>query len=249
MIPQLIAHRGEPDSWPENSLAGYEAMLHAGARYIETDVQITSDNIPILSHDPSLLKITGHDYLIASTAYPVIRDLPAGYPERFGERFSELRITRLDQFVELLARWPGVTAFVEVKLATIKSRGAVAAVELILEYIDRVLSQCILISFDYECLVYCKESRKLPVGWVIPEWSAANRQRAQELQPDYLFCNRKRLPPETGLLWRGSWRWAVYTINDAAEALIYGKRGIEFVETNCFSQLLASPQLRGHADD
>ena len=41
----LIGHRGEPESWPENSLAGYRAILEAGARYIETDVQITADGV------------------------------------------------------------------------------------------------------------------------------------------------------------------------------------------------------------
>ena len=27
----LIAHRGEPENWPENSLPGYQAVLEAGA--------------------------------------------------------------------------------------------------------------------------------------------------------------------------------------------------------------------------
>jgi glycerophosphoryl diester phosphodiesterase len=248
VIPELIAHRGEPESWPENSLAGYAAVLRAGARYIETDVQITVDGIPVLSHDPSLLKITGQDHLISTTAYAAIRDLPAGEPGRFGERFNDLRIARLDEFVDLLARWPGVTAFVEFKLATVEAHGGVAAVDLILEQLDRVVSQCILISFDYDALVYIRETRALPVGWVIPEWSAANRQRAQELQPDYLFCNRKRLPPDSEPLWQGPWRWAVYTINTADEVLAYGNRGMEMVETNNISRLLVDPKLAGRHD-
>ena len=43
----LIAHRGEPETWPENSLAGFAGVLAAGARHIETDVQfvITSYSI------------------------------------------------------------------------------------------------------------------------------------------------------------------------------------------------------------
>ena len=31
----LIAHRGEPSSWPENSYEGFEAVLRAGVRYID----------------------------------------------------------------------------------------------------------------------------------------------------------------------------------------------------------------------
>jgi glycerophosphoryl diester phosphodiesterase len=202
----------------------------------------------VLSHDPSVLKITGQDHLITATEYPAIRDLPAGDPDRFGERFYDLRIARLDEFVDLLARWPGVTAFVEVKLATVEARGGAAAVDLILEQLARVASQCILISFDYAALVHIRATRPLPVGWVIPEWSAANRQRAEKLRPDYLFCNRKRLPPDTEPLWQGSWRWAVYTINTADEVLAYGNRGMEMVETNIISQLLVDPKLAGNHD-
>lgn len=220
-------------------------MLHAGARYIETDVQITADGIPVLSHDPSLLKITGQDYPITETPYAVIRDLPAGWPDRFGKRFSDLRIARLDEFARLLAGWPGVTAFVEIKLATIEARGVAAAVDITLQELGGVMSQCVHISFEYAALVHIRETRGLPVGWVIPEWSETNRQRAEVLQPEYLFCNRKRLPPVPEPLWQGPWRWAVYTINTADEVLAYGNRGMQLVETNVISQLLNDPKLAG----
>ena len=66
----LIAHRGEPASWPENSYQGFEAVLRAGVRYIETDVQMTADGVAVLSHDPTLLRITGHDLVVTDTAPP-----------------------------------------------------------------------------------------------------------------------------------------------------------------------------------
>jgi glycerophosphoryl diester phosphodiesterase len=249
VIPELIAHRGEPESWPENSLAGYEAVLRAGARYIETDVQITADGIPILSHDPSLLKITGKDYPITETPYAVMRDLPAGWPARFGDLYHDLRIARLDEFAGLLAGWPGVTAFVEIKLATIEARGIPAAVEITLQELGGVMSQCVHICFEYDALVHIRETRGLPVGWVIPQWSETNRQRAEALQPEYLFCNRKRLPPEPEPLWQGPWRWTVYTINTVDEVLAYGNRGMELVETNIISELLNDPKLARHGHD
>ena len=122
----LIAHRGEPETWPENSLVGYAAVLSAGARYIETDVQITADGIPILSHDPTLLKITGQDLAVTETGYETLRSLPAGYPERFGDKYRELRLARLDQLVELLQQWPEANAFVEIKRASILAHGTAA---------------------------------------------------------------------------------------------------------------------------
>jgi len=248
VIPELIAHRGEPESWPENSLAGYAAVLEAGARYIETDVQITADGIPVLSHDPSTRKITGQDYRIPDTAYATIRDLPAGWPERFGERFREFRIARLDAFTGLLGRFPGAIAFVEIKQATVEARGAAAAVDLTLETLAAVLSQCVLISFEYDALIHARRHDGLPVGWVIPEWNDANRRHAEALQPEYLFCNRKRLPPESEPLWPGPWRWTVYTLDSAHEVLAFGRRGMELAETNGFRRLLRDPALTGNGD-
>ncbi len=70
MKPLLIGHRGEPETWPENSYQGFEAVLRAGACYIEADVQITADGVAVLSHDPSLLKITGLNRTVAETDYP-----------------------------------------------------------------------------------------------------------------------------------------------------------------------------------
>jgi len=125
----LIGHRGEPDSWPENSLAGFEAVLSAGARYIETDVQLTADSIPVLSHDSSLLRVTGQDLVITATAYDAIRAIPAGYPEVFGDSYQDFRITRLDEFVKLLQQWPRAKAFVEIKHASIIAHGEAHVVD------------------------------------------------------------------------------------------------------------------------
>ena len=241
----LIAHRGEPETWPENSLVGYEAVLSAGAHYIEVDVQLTADGIPILSHDPSLLKITGHDLEVTKTDYETVRSLPAGYPERFGDKYRDLRITRLDQFVELLKQWPAATAFVEIKRASIITHGTTTVVDTIMEALQAIQNQCILISFDYDALVYARKQYALPVGWVLPEWSTENHALSMELHPEYLFCNRKRLPSGSLPLWQGPWQWVIYTINDASDITPYLDRGATLLETNVITRLLAESDQEG----
>jgi glycerophosphoryl diester phosphodiesterase len=236
----LIGHRGEPDSWPENSLAGFEAVLSAGARYIETDVQLTADSVPVLSHDPSLLRVTGQDVVITETQYETVRAIPAGYQERFGDSYRDFRITRLDEFVELLQQWPRAKAFVEIKQASIIAHGKTRVVDTVMHAITPVATQCMLISFDYEALVYTRKHYRIPIGWVLPEWSAANRSRAVELGPEYLFCNRKRLPAASEPLWQGPWQWVIYTINNAVEVNAYLERGSHLIETNAIRQLMSA---------
>ena len=243
----LIGHRGDPESWPENSLPGFRAILEAGASWLETDVQITADGIAVLSHDPSVLRITGSDLYITSTDYETLRALPAGYPQRFADRFQHLHIARLDQFVELLQQWPDASAFIEIKAASISAHGIPKVIDTVLERLTPVLQQCTLISFDHDTLVHARSHCSLPVGWVLGDWSVENEKRASMLAPDYLFCNRKRLPPGDEPLWQGPWQWAVYTINAAGDVAPLLARGVQLIETDIIRQLLVDPALQGLA--
>jgi glycerophosphoryl diester phosphodiesterase len=58
-VPELIAHRGWPRRHPENSLPGIEAALMAGAGYVEVDVQLSADRVPVLFHDAGLERLCG----------------------------------------------------------------------------------------------------------------------------------------------------------------------------------------------
>ena len=48
-IPELVAHRGYPQHYPENTLIGIEAAITAGARFIDVDVQLSADRVPVLA--------------------------------------------------------------------------------------------------------------------------------------------------------------------------------------------------------
>jgi glycerophosphoryl diester phosphodiesterase len=245
----LIGHRGEPSCYPENSLPGFEAVLHAGAAYIETDVQLTADGVPLLCHDADVMKLTGHDYVVMQTDYATLRRLPAGYPARFGTRFADARLARLGELAALLKRWPRARALVEVKQDSIEAFGAARVMDVILAELREVFAQCIIISFQQDPLIHARTASRLPVGWVLPEWSDATRADAARLRPEYLICSRKRLPPEPEPLWPGPWKWAVYTVNTAEEALALRKRGVDLLETDSIRGLLRDPGLAGAGCD
>ncbi len=238
MSRTLIGHRGEPEHWPENSLDGFRAVLTAGARYVETDIQITADGVPVLSHDASLRKITGRNRLIAETSFETVRQLPAGYPERFGDRFKDGRIAALTELAGLLSEWPEARAFLDIKESSIAAFGIERVVEATLDAFEGARAQCIPISFDYSTLQHLRLQTDLPVGWVLPEWNERNRELAARLNPDYLFVNRKRLPPRAEPLWPGPWQWVVYTVNQPFEVKRFLARGLHMIETDDFRRLL-----------
>jgi glycerophosphoryl diester phosphodiesterase len=51
---KVHGHRGARAVLPENTLAGFAYAISAGADYIEMDVAVTRDDVPVISHDPVL---------------------------------------------------------------------------------------------------------------------------------------------------------------------------------------------------
>jgi glycerophosphoryl diester phosphodiesterase len=56
--PLVIAHRGDSFHAPENTLEAARLAWAAGADAWELDVQVTSDGVPIVMHDETLLRTT-----------------------------------------------------------------------------------------------------------------------------------------------------------------------------------------------
>jgi glycerophosphoryl diester phosphodiesterase len=51
----IIAHRGASAEQRENTLGAFERAIALGAHYLEFDLHLTRDGIPICHHDPQLL--------------------------------------------------------------------------------------------------------------------------------------------------------------------------------------------------
>jgi glycerophosphoryl diester phosphodiesterase len=62
----LIAHRGSPQTDPENSIAGYRSAINQGAMFIEFDLVISRDGVIYISHDYNLKRTTGNDILVSA---------------------------------------------------------------------------------------------------------------------------------------------------------------------------------------
>lgn len=234
--PSLVGHRGQPQSFPENSLEGFEYAVQSGATYIETDIHVTADGIVVLSHDENLNKLTGKNISITKSDYSDFKDIPAGYPKRFSNTFSHCRIATLNQFSDLLQNWPKVTCFIEIKQDSLSCFGN-TVVDRVIEALEAIASQCVLISFDYEAMVYAKNKYHKAVGWVLPDWSLQNQHKAEQLAPDYLFVDTDFCPQNKPDLWTGSWKWVVYTVNTVTSIKKYTDLGINIIETDCISEL------------
>lgn len=227
---ELVAHRGLAARFPENTLAAMRAAIEAGARWLECDVQLSSDGVPFLFHDRALERITGErGALHARTASELDRSR-ASYRERFGERFAGEPLARLDAFVELLRAHPQVHAFVELKRVALDAFGAPTVIDQVLRELVPVRERTVLISFSVRALLAARERTSIPLGAVFDRWRDRAGAEVTRLAPEYVFCDLEGLPASGELRHAGA-RVAVYEIGDRALARALAARGVELIET------------------
>src|ERR1700753_2618542 len=76
-LPQVIGHRGALGHAPEKTPGSFREARTRGAAWVEIDVKLTADGVPIVMHDASLERTTGIDRLVAETrGADLQRDVP-----------------------------------------------------------------------------------------------------------------------------------------------------------------------------
>jgi glycerophosphoryl diester phosphodiesterase len=74
----LTGHRGEPVLAAEETLPSFQAAIDGGARTIEMDVQFTSDDVPVLMHDPIVDRTTNGTGPVSAYTFARLETLDAG---------------------------------------------------------------------------------------------------------------------------------------------------------------------------
>lgn len=243
--PVLVAHRGYSGRYPENTLLSYQAAYEHGARYMELDLQMTRDRVPVLQHDQSMMRMAGVELDVRDISAKQFKSLKASYPERFAEEFADNSFTTFRRFCNWLKLHPDVTVFVEIKQESIDRFGIPVFLD---EAHRRILkaeveAQCVFISFNDEVVEYSRKISSMRSGWVIPKWGKKCHRIALELKPDFLFCDKSYLPKDDQDIWQGSWQWAIYNLDDVGSAIDMANRGMPFLETNQIGTLMQNNEL------
>lgn len=122
LVEVPLAHRGlHGDGVPENSMAAFRAAADAGYG-VELDVHVTSDDVAVIAHDASLLRMTGVDRRINELTGDELHGLRL--------QQTDERIPRLTEALEVLRDVP---VMVELKSSRLRAGALERRVAALLE--------------------------------------------------------------------------------------------------------------------
>jgi glycerophosphoryl diester phosphodiesterase len=225
-LPKVVGHRGAAAYAPENTLESFREARRRGATWVETDVKLTADGVPILMHDASLKRTMGIDRLVSRTR---AADLPKGVPtfEAAIACFAEL----------------GLGCNVEIKPSEgHEAETARVAVETLRRHWPASLPAPLLSSFKDISLAVARDAapefaRAILIDELADDWL----KRAEAVAAVGVNTNGKKLTaPRAVEIRRADYLLGVYTINDGDVARALVGMGVQCVITDAPDTIVAA---------
>lgn len=210
---RIVAHRGNALEHRENSVAAIRSAIELGARFVEFDVQMSSDRVPMLMHDACLLRMYGKDRDSFDTT---------------AEGLKALGVECLSEGIAVLGE---ATAFVEIKREPIVKFGARAVVDRVCDICTP--DRCVIISFDHEAAVLAR-ARGYQIGFVLSDLSPSTKAICDGNRPEYVFIDQKCVISN---VWPG-FLWVSYEVLDKQMATRLMGYGVHLLETMRVRQLM-----------
>ena len=104
-LPKLIGHRGVKDLCPENTLESILKAFDLGLSFVEIDVKISKDRVPILLHDDTLDRTTNGSGLAIDYDYEKIKKFDAG--KFFYKKNTNIFVPKLEDILNLCIKKNG----------------------------------------------------------------------------------------------------------------------------------------------
>ncbi|WP_129657241.1 glycerophosphodiester phosphodiesterase family protein [Rothia halotolerans] len=239
---QLIAHRGRSSVAPENTAAAFEAALAAGFAWIETDVDLLEDGVPVLLHDDALERTTDGAGRVETVASPALRERDAG--SWFSADFAGERVPLLSDLTGLMAR-TGLSANLELKLSHPTAERVERYLEAVAGEVEELAAAprddgegagVVVSSFDHGLLAAFRErserTRLAPL-FRPGEFAAGWRRAVQDIGASRVHPHHGDLGPRTvEELHDAGLDVAAWTVNDPARARQLADWGVEGVCTD-----------------
>lgn len=157
--PLIIGHRGASARVPENTIASFDLAFQEGADGIEFDVRLARDGVPVVIHDPTLLRTALYSGDVASYDSAFLSKLDAGAwfkkknPTRARSGIELERIPTLEQIYE---RYGAHLLYVEMKCEDPLHRAGLARAVVELTCKHDLTERVVVKSFEHDSLIEVK---------------------------------------------------------------------------------------------
>jgi len=238
-LPRVIGHRGVAATAPENTLTGFRLAAEAGFSWVEFDVMLSADEIPMLHHDEKLGRADNGRGRVCEQDAAALKRLDAG--AWFGPEFAGERIP---VFADAIAccRALDLAMNVEIKPAAgHEIRTAEVVSEMLNALCPDLTDRIVVSSFERQCLKVAKE--KAPDfyrGYLCDSLADGWRQAAEDLGCVSVHPNHRPLTEASvAAIREAGFRTLTYTVNDPLRAATLISWGVDAVITDEPSLLAA----------
>ena len=233
--PTFIAHRGYAASFPENTLIAIEAARQAGAEFIEVDIQLSKDLVPVLFHDRDLQRLCQQQGVIHDYTFEELKTFNVTDTEKFSDIYIANKITSLQEFIDYLKVDSELNAFIELKRLMIDHFGEKKVLDIVLPMFLGMEQQICFISYNQSILKTIHDSSQYATGIVVDKWSEYNTNAGWE--SEWLFCSVEGLPEDNKAL-EIKPRIAVFEVGNVGVAKHLLAKGICYLETFRIKEML-----------
>lgn len=239
-MPFIIGHRGAATHALENTLAGLRRARSDGATWVEFDVKLTADHIPILMHDETLERTTSGRGRVADMPSSELKTLSAAKasgPEYDGELIPTFQ-DALDLLVEL-----GLGANVEIKPCPGRVHDTTAiTLDYLLARWPSASPWPLISSFSDDALESARViSGAIPRGLLMTSLTRDWRERAERLGCSTIHLDHRSLDENTVNALSGQpWPIVAYTVNDVERARDLLTMGVRAVITDDPGKLIGA---------
>ncbi len=234
-IPFVISHRGANQLAPENTLAAFHKAAELGVQWIEFDVALSKDNVPVVIHDDTLERTTNGRGKVSNHTFAELKSLDAGSwfsPEYTG--------TQIPSLVEVLQFCQQYRLGMNIEIKSLKKNMNVAVktiLQVVKPYCLPNYSNVIFSSFSIPVMkALRKADSMLPMGLLLSYKRIDWRLLAQRLRCDHIHLANTLVTPEfVQKIHRTGRKVLSYTVNDVEMMQKFRQIGVDAVFTDNLS--------------
>jgi len=233
-IPKIIGHRGAAGLAPENTLSSIKKAYKSGLVFIEIDVKVTKDNIPILLHDDTIDRTTNKLGKCSNYNFDELSNLDAG--SWFNKKYKNEKILSLVDCIKF-ANKKKIGLNIELKPNRGKEIDNVIAIKKILKKF-KIKSNSFFSSFDINSIQYLKkEIPNIKRSFLVGEKNTKSLSKILNICKKYdcfsLGLDKKIIDEKVVSYFKKNKLFlTVYTVNNVNTAKKIFKMGVDSIFTD-----------------